>query len=350
MDMKVSKESLKPVTLHKVYDLVKQTGYDVSPWEVSKTTGLAIDPKDAIYQNTQWNFGMNSPGQPLVACMWWIGMKEEGEHLVFSDSIGKDAENKRNQLANLEKLGLKSKKAQLLRTHVNKIEEFAKLIAEAYLRYRPVHVIFVREKDRKRTDDDTDHVDFRELDSELWYVHEHEPETRTYRMIRGLVRAPVITDPLAKIEDPKEDPVVQSIEASNLSATEKEALIKARVGQGYFRQQLMARWNGCSVTKVTNPALLIASHIKPWRSCESKEERLSPDNGLLLTPNLDNLFDQGLISFDERAGYRIMVSSKLSGLDKQTFDVLDVSKKLKQAHAGMEPFMKYHRENVFQPK
>ena len=46
------------------------------------------------------------------------------------------------------------------------------------------------------------------------------------------------------------------------------------------------------------PTLLRASHIKPWRAA-SGAERLDKFNGLLLTPNLDLAFDQGLISFDD---------------------------------------------------
>ncbi|MDO9223251.1 MAG: HNH endonuclease signature motif containing protein, partial [Caulobacter sp.] len=55
----------------------------------------------------------------------------------------------------------------------------------------------------------------------------------------------------------------------------------------------------CRVTGVTNPWLLIASHIKPWRSCETAAERLDGANGLMLTPDVDRLFDRGMISFGD---------------------------------------------------
>jgi hypothetical protein len=43
--------------------------------------------------------------------------------------------------------------------------------------------------------------------------------------------------------------------------------------------------------------LLIASHIKPWRT-SSEQDRVKKENGLLLSVGLDALFDRGLISFD----------------------------------------------------
>jgi len=43
---------------------------------------------------------------------------------------------------------------------------------------------------------------------------------------------------------------------------------------------------------------LIASHCKPWRDCRDHAERLDGENGLLLTPSIDHLFDRGFISFE----------------------------------------------------
>ncbi|WP_143485014.1 HNH endonuclease, partial [Pseudomonas aeruginosa] len=78
--------------------------------------------------------------------------------------------------------------------------------------------------------------------------------------------------------------------------TERDALIKARVGQSGYRDDLLAYWGGCAVTDCSVPELLRASHIKPWRAA-SPAERLDSFNGLLLTPNLDLAFYQSLISF-----------------------------------------------------
>lgn len=64
-----------------------------------------------------------------------------------------------------------------------------------------------------------------------------------------------------------------------------------------FRRDLERRWGKkCAVHGVECNAQLRASHIIPW----SKSEPLRGDvnNGLLLSVPLDNLFDRGLISFD----------------------------------------------------
>lgn len=80
--------------------------------------------------------------------------------------------------------------------------------------------------------------------------------------------------------------------------TEKEALIKARIGQGKFRKDVLELYPECPVTGVSMSQLLIASHIKPWRKCDNKE-RLDPNNGIMLAPHIDALFDKGFISFND---------------------------------------------------
>lgn len=81
--------------------------------------------------------------------------------------------------------------------------------------------------------------------------------------------------------------------------TSREAVVLARRGQGVYRQQVMQVWQGrCAVSGCAVPAVLIASHAKPWVS-STDEERLDPYNGLLLAASIDRLFDKGLISFDD---------------------------------------------------
>ena len=95
------------------------------------------------------------------------------------------------------------------------------------------------------------------------------------------------------------DAIEAVIKASTLETTEKLQLTKARIGQGLFRTQLEAIEPKCRVTGVTNKALLIASHIKPWSKCENNAERLDGNNGLLLSPHIDRLFDRGWITFSD---------------------------------------------------
>lgn len=96
----------------------------------------------------------------------------------------------------------------------------------------------------------------------------------------------------------KADQELRDIISSDLDITEKYQLIMARVGQGKFREKVIGRAEGkCDVTGIDKIEILVASHIQAWADCESSEQRLNPNNGLLLTPNLDKLFDRGFISF-----------------------------------------------------
>jgi hypothetical protein len=80
--------------------------------------------------------------------------------------------------------------------------------------------------------------------------------------------------------------------------TEAERLAVQRIGQNIFRERLIAYWQGCCpLTGITHKALLRASHIKPWKDCDSDAERLDVHNGLLLSALWDAAFDSGLVSF-----------------------------------------------------
>ena len=89
-----------------------------------------------------------------------------------------------------------------------------------------------------------------------------------------------------------------------IGQTEKEQIKKARIGQGKFRDDLVKFWQKCCATGINLIPILRASHIKPWRE-SSNRERLDPFNGLLLTPNLDVLFDSGRISFEDNGAIKL---------------------------------------------
>lgn len=81
------------------------------------------------------------------------------------------------------------------------------------------------------------------------------------------------------------------------ATTEREGLVVSRVGQGYFRNQLIDKFDyKCAVTGSGVKTVLIASHIVPWREA-TDAERLDVNNGILLSLLYDALFDTHLISF-----------------------------------------------------
>lgn len=130
---------------------------------------------------------------------------------------------------------------------------------------------------------------------------------------------------------------------SNLTTTEKESVIKARVGQGAFREELIDYWSGCCITRCKLLCILKASHIKPWRDC-SNHERLDKFNGLLLSPNIDALFDRGLISFENDGE---MLESPL--LDKEIIKLLinEKQSKIKFTKHHIK-YLEYHRNYIYQ--
>ena len=140
-----------------------------------------------------------------------------------------------------------------------------------------------------------------------------------------------------------EDKLADVDEYLSLSSTEREAIVKSRIGQGQFRESLISFWSACAVTGCKELKLLRASHIKPWSKSEVTE-RLSLYNGLLLSPTLDVCFDSGFLSFDDSGN--IMVSDELSDKDMKA---LSIHREMKLAN--IEPdhkiYLAYHRENIF---
>lgn len=113
---------------------------------------------------------------------------------------------------------------------------------------------------------------------------------------------------------------LQQVENLPITATEKERMVKARIGQGKFKKLLIERECKCALCGVTDPRVLIASHIKPW-SVSTNEERLDENNGLLLCPNHDALFDKHLISFDLQG--KIVISQTLDEVTRIFLNVHD---------------------------
>ena len=130
----------------------------------------------------------------------------------------------------------------------------------------------------------------------------------------------------------------------DISETEKQALVKSRRGQGLFRQRVLSVEPRCRVTNIDNPDFLIASHIKPWHKCNTNQERLDQNNGLMLSPAIDFLFDRGLISFSDDG--HLLISTKLDRAD-QTKLGLPAEIAPKPFSAEQREYLRYHRDHLF---
>lgn len=142
-----------------------------------------------------------------------------------------------------------------------------------------------------------------------------------------------------------ENRICNTINNNNLlKNTEKEMLIKARVGQGVFRDKLLDKYKRCIITGLSDSRLLIASHIRPWHSANNYE-RLSTENGLLLSPLYDKLFDIGLISFSN--DMRIIISKELSNQDISKIGIESNKPYLYSPSQELQLNMQYHRTKIF---
>jgi hypothetical protein len=160
------------------------------------------------------------------------------------------------------------------------------------------------------------------------------------------------------VNDILEDQVERRIASDlSLSDTIRQAVINARRGQGAFRKNVEAVETRCRLTGITNPTLLIASHIKPWRLCGTAAERLDGMNGLLLTPDADLLFDRGFITFGEDAD--VIVSKRVDKYDLRRlgFEQLAIERfGFEEASSGwktdtfasdQQRYLAYHRAEIF---
>lgn len=76
-------------------------------------------------------------------------------------------------------------------------------------------------------------------------------------------------------------------------------LTQVRSKQDLFRRRLVGIETGCRITGIADLRFLRASHIRPWAECETGTQRVDGNNGLLLAPHADLLFDRGWISFED---------------------------------------------------
>ncbi len=130
--------------------------------------------------------------------------------------------------------------------------------------------------------------------------------------------------------------------------TEVERLVVERVGQNLFREGLLELWEGrCAVTGLAVPALLRASHIKPWADCETDAERLDVYNGILLAPHLDAAFDRGFITVGDNGA--IVVSDVLDAEALATLG-LDRPLRVRGLADGHRTYLPWHRDRVFRAK
>lgn len=174
------------------------------------------------------------------------------------------------------------------------------------------------------------------------YLSSINAELGSLLLILSDAKVPAIES--ARLEDLQFDIEEQEIALDTaLPETMRVTLIKARRGQGLFRERVQTIETSCRVTGVEATELLIASHIKPWRGSDS-EERLDGNNGLFLSPHVDKLFDKGLISFERNGS--MLVSPQLAPdvLERWSIDPLQ---KYGRFNSDQAYFLEFHQDSVY---
>ena len=130
---------------------------------------------------------------------------------------------------------------------------------------------------------------------------------------------------------------------TDIGVTERYQLSRSRVGQGQYRKNLEQFESGCRITGITDKRFLTASHIKPW-SKSNDFEKLDGNNGLLLSPHIDRLFDRGFISFENDGKLKLN-----SSLPKDVVSAwgLNEGQETKPLNNYQAKYMEYHRREIF---
>jgi hypothetical protein len=137
----------------------------------------------------------------------------------------------------------------------------------------------------------------------------------------------------------------QTIEtAADILDTKRQSLIIARLGQGLFKERVLKTERFCRVTRVEKLEQLRASLCKPWRDA-TDDERLNGENGLLVSPSIDHLFDRGFISFEEQG--RLIISPVAHRESRRKMGVeTEIPVDVGPFSSGQQSFLDNHRNSV----
>jgi putative restriction endonuclease len=134
------------------------------------------------------------------------------------------------------------------------------------------------------------------------------------------------------------------------AGVEREAIVKVRVNQQFFRTTVLAAYHfECCITGLNITSLLNASHIIPWAN--DPKNRVNPRNGLCLNALHDRAFDRGLLTITEN--FRVKISSLVR--DTQRIAVQEYLLKYDGVEINLpdkfvpdQDFLAYHRTHIFQ--
>ena len=180
------------------------------------------------------------------------------------------------------------------------------------------------------------------LDREVWNEFHADWE-------RLAVECQLLRQQLDKNTADEVEPENDELVPETFTGETRQVITEQRIKQNFFRRAVMSSYRGrCCMSGLSEPRLLIASHIVPWS--KDKANRLNPSNGLCLSAIHDKAFDKGLITLSD--DFKILVSEELKRQDEAFVrDVLlPLSGKqieLPERFAPNVEFISHHREKLF---
>lgn len=178
------------------------------------------------------------------------------------------------------------------------------------------------------------------------YVKPDTPATRGSGRDAIVFRLqPVGLNPNSARTQIKEESTTEAL----LGSTVVMRLGEVRTKQQLFRRRLIDVEKQCRLTSIMDLRFLRASHIKPWAACASADERTDGNNGLLLTPTADLLFDRGWISF-EKSGH-LLVSSDLPLVVSEKIGLrLKQGRRCGAFNTTQGAYLEFHQNAVYEKK
>ncbi|MDZ4255330.1 MAG: DNA (cytosine-5-)-methyltransferase [Sulfuritalea sp.] len=142
------------------------------------------------------------------------------------------------------------------------------------------------------------------LDNEVWDEFHADWEKLALEcdaLRRALAGKDQETKPIDHVQD-------EILVPDDFTGETRQVLTQQRVKQQFFRRAVLSSYRGrCCMSGVSEPRLLIASHIVPWS--KDKTNRLNPSNGLCLSALHDRAFDAGLIALTD--DFKILIADAL---------------------------------------
>lgn len=163
------------------------------------------------------------------------------------------------------------------------------------------------------------------FDADFFPTHDTNGQIRTgikfffkRKVARNSVKPELIL-PTDLVEEPLEKYHKKASKIEEPIPSDIESVI-SKVGKGVYLKRIVHRWQyQCAVTGFNNLNLLVASNIEPWPE-DDLPERQDIDNGILLSPVYDTLFEQHLISFKDSG--KIILSDTI---EQSAFKKLGIS-------------------------